>query len=105
MKEISRDDIISLSDITINHVDLKLINLLVLAYSNKQITEKKIPISTVQKRIKKIIENGFVDKKEAIYKKLGLKSGLIYIYVANDIIYSIVEKLLMNKCYQFTTYK
>jgi len=78
----------------IDELDFKIINLLISGYSNKEISEKvKIPLSTVQKRTRKIIRKGLITiRKEPDYKKLGFKTAFIHIYVANDNIYSIAEK-------------
>lgn len=60
-------------------------------YDSKQIAEKvKVPLSTIQKRIRRIFDNGLISvRKEPNYKKLGFKTGIIYISINTDSIYAI----------------
>ena len=59
----------------IDEIDQKLIELLIRGYSNKKIAlEAKSPLSTVQRRIRKIFENQYVQKKSELnHKRLGLR--------------------------------
>ncbi len=64
----------------IDELDLKIIGMLVSGYDNKQISkELKVPLSTVQRRTRIIIEKGIVkNKMEPNYKKLGYNKGMIH---------------------------
>ncbi len=67
----------------IDKTDIKIIDLMVLGKTNKQIaTSLKIPLSTVQRRTRKIIEKEIVIQKLQLnYEKFGLRTGLIHIYI------------------------
>ena len=85
----------SLSSKKIDELDIRIIGLLVLGYRNKQITaELKKPLSTIQRRTKKIIQRGLIIPKfEPNYKQLGLKKGLIHVYLENGNMRTIGEKI------------
>lgn len=78
----------------INELDLKLIKLIALGYTNNEIAEiERIPLSTVQKRTRRIIKDSFINiRYEPNYTKLGFKTGLIHVCVSNENTYEIAEK-------------
>lgn len=70
----------------IDEVDQKLLELLLKGYTNKKIAlEAKSPLSTIQRRIRKIFGNEYVHKKtELNHKKLGLRKGHLLISLKGD---------------------
>jgi DNA-binding Lrp family transcriptional regulator len=70
----------------IDEVDQKLLELLQKGYTNKKIAlEAKSPLSTIQRRIRKIFGNEYVHKKtELNHKKLGLRKGHLLISLKGD---------------------
>jgi Lrp/AsnC family transcriptional regulator, regulator for asnA, asnC and gidA len=68
---------------------------MILGLANKQISAKlKIPLSTVQRRTRKLIEAGIVAiRAEVNFEKLGIKSGMIHIYLRDGIIDKLANKI------------
>ncbi len=62
----------------IDKIDQKLIELLIKGYTNKKIAlEAKSPLSTIQRRIRRIFEAQYLHKKNELnYKKLGLRKAI-----------------------------
>jgi Lrp/AsnC family transcriptional regulator for asnA, asnC and gidA len=81
--------------LNIDDIDLKVIDLLVAGHKNKQIAFKlKVPLSTIQRRTRKLLERGLVNEKvEPNYEKLGFKKGLFHVYLSDGNIHSIAEAL------------
>jgi DNA-binding Lrp family transcriptional regulator len=79
----------------IDDVDQKLLELLIRGYENKKIaTEVKTPLSTIQRRIRKIYENQYVSRKNELnYNKLGLRRGYLQISLRGDKSYEVAQKL------------
>jgi DNA-binding Lrp family transcriptional regulator len=79
----------------IDNLDQKLLELLIKGYENKKIaTEVKTPLSTTQRRIKKIFENQYISRKNELnYKKLGLRKGYLQISLKGDKSYEVAQKL------------
>jgi len=79
----------------IDKLDLRLISLLTVGHTNKQIsTELKIPLSTIQRRTRHLIIKGLVTLNAVPnYKQLGLKKGLIHIYLSDGNMKSIADKV------------
>jgi DNA-binding Lrp family transcriptional regulator len=69
----------------IDKVDTRIIELLIAGRDNKHISQElKIPLSTVQRRVRNIMLNGIVAMKIVPnFKRLGIKKGLIHIYLNN----------------------
>jgi hypothetical protein len=69
----------------LDKVDFNIISLLVTGHGNKQIsTDLKIPLSTIQRRTKKIMSSGVVNAKiEPNFKMLGIKKGLLHVYLSD----------------------
>jgi DNA-binding Lrp family transcriptional regulator len=70
----------------IDGLDQKLIELLLKGYSNKKIAlEAKSPLSTIQRRIRRIFEDQYLYKKNALnHKKIGLRKGYLLISLKGD---------------------
>lgn len=69
----------------IDKLDVQIIELLIAGRDNKQISEVlKIPLSTIQRRVRNIMLSGIVTKRiQPNFKRLGIKKGLIHIYLSN----------------------
>ena len=67
----------------IDEIDKKIIELLISNYNNASISKKlRIPLSTIQRRTRKLFEKEIVSAKvELNYEKLGYKRGLLHIYL------------------------
>jgi len=72
-----------------------MIALLVTGHDNKQISELlKIPLSTVQRHTRKIMLSGIVHTKiEPNFLRLGIKKGLLHVYLSNGDIKEIATKI------------
>jgi len=70
----------------IDGLDQKLIELLLKGYTNKKIAlEAKSPLSTIQRRIRRIFEDQYLHKKNELnYKKIGLRKGYLLISLKGD---------------------
>jgi DNA-binding Lrp family transcriptional regulator len=70
----------------IDEIDQRLIELLLKGYSNKNIAlEANSPLSTIQRRIRKIFEDQYLHKKNELnYKKLGLRKSYLLISLKGD---------------------
>jgi DNA-binding Lrp family transcriptional regulator len=79
----------------VDDLDQKLLELILKGYENKKIaTEVKTPLSTIQRRIKKITENQYISRKNELnYKKLGLRKGFLQILLKGDQSGEVVKKL------------
>ena len=76
--------------------DVKILELLLVGRNNKQISQEiKIPLSTVQRRARNLIANNIIKSKvELNYEILGLKTGLLHIYLEDGDIHEILQKIL-----------
>jgi Lrp/AsnC family transcriptional regulator for asnA, asnC and gidA len=74
-----------INGIKIDKLDVQLIELLLAGHDTKYIaTKTRTPLSTVQRRCRKLFENNLLTSKvELNYEKLGYKRGFLHIYVAN----------------------
>ena len=79
------------NSVRIDNIDMRLIELLTFGFNNKQISERlKIPLSTTQRRTRKLFEKGLlVTRTEPNYEKLGFKRGLIHVYLSKGEIESV----------------
>lgn len=79
----------------IDKIDLRVLDLLIQNLNNKSISlTLKIPLSTIQRRVRNLIEKGFVVSKNHIdFAKFGFKSGSIHIYLRNGNIDAVLEKV------------
>ena len=79
----------------IDKIDQKLIELLLKGYTNKNIAiEAKSPLSTIQRRIRKIFENEYIHKKNELnHKKIGLRKGYLLISLKGDYAELVAQKV------------
>ena len=79
----------------IDNLDQKLLELLIKEYENKKIAaEVKKPLSTIQRRIRKIFENQYIRRKNELnYKKFGLRKGYLQISLRGGKSYEVAQKL------------
>jgi DNA-binding Lrp family transcriptional regulator len=79
----------------IDEIDLKVIDLMTLRKANKEISQAlKIPLSTIQRRVRNLIEAGFVNfNAEINYEKFGFKTGLVHVYLKNGNIDETAKKI------------
>ncbi len=79
----------------IDNLDQKLLELLVKGYEHKKIAlEVQTPLSTIQRRIRKIFENQYIIRKNELnYNKLGLRKGYLQISLKGGKSYEVVQKL------------
>jgi DNA-binding Lrp family transcriptional regulator len=76
---------ISISDknIILDEIDYRIIHNILAGNNNKQIASKlKIPLSTIQRRAKKLIQQKVIFNEPTLnYDILGFTSGLLHIYI------------------------
>jgi Lrp/AsnC family transcriptional regulator, regulator for asnA, asnC and gidA len=79
----------------IEKIDVEVLELLIQNNNNKKISSKlDIPLSTIQRRIRNLIEKGFVIPDYRInYEKFGIKTGLLHIYLNNGNLEDIMNKV------------
>jgi DNA-binding Lrp family transcriptional regulator len=79
--------------------DYQILNLLTQGADNNAISEKlRIPLSTVQRRSRILLREGYV--KQIFlpnYKKLGLKKGLLHVYIRTGNIKEMAEELVSRE--------
>lgn len=87
---------IPISDIKIDKIDIDVIKLLLLEKSNKAISSTmNLPISTVQRRIRKIVDQDIVISQNRLnHSRLGYRTGLFLIYLSFGNIQDIAQKVL-----------
>lgn len=80
---------------SLDKLDYKIISLLIPGFENKQISrELGIPLSTVQRRTRNIIRDGLVEIKiQPNFKKIGVKKGLLYVYIKSGEIKETAEEI------------
>jgi DNA-binding Lrp family transcriptional regulator len=64
-------------------------------FSNADIADEiKKPLSTIQRRSRRLITSGLIEMKYRIdYKKLGYKKGFLHVYLKDGKIYEVAERL------------
>lgn len=79
----------------IDAIDTKIINLMLLYKSNKEISKDlKISLSTVQRRVRNLITARFVVSNiEVNYQMFGFKTGLVHVYLRNGNIEETAKKI------------
>ncbi len=79
----------------VDESDVQILDLLIQNQNNKHIsTTLKIPLSTVQRRVRKLVEKGFVTSNNYFdYTKFGFKSGSLHIYLKNGNVDTVLEKI------------
>ncbi|HYG00229.1 MAG TPA: winged helix-turn-helix transcriptional regulator [Candidatus Saccharimonadales bacterium] len=82
-------------DLGLDHSDIRIINLMVLNKTNKEISQElEIPLSTIQRRVRNLITAGYITSDIQVnYEKMGFKSGLLHIYLKNGNIDEMVKKV------------
>ena len=82
-------------DKSIDEIDIKIIDLMILNKNNKQISQELIiPLSTVQRRVRNLISEGYVTFNAQInYQKFGFKTGLLHIYLKSGDIEETAKKI------------
>jgi Lrp/AsnC family transcriptional regulator, regulator for asnA, asnC and gidA len=83
-------------DKKIDRTDIKIIDFMVANKNNKEISQAlKIPLSTVQRRVRDLISAGYINSKvEVNHQKLGFKTGLMHVYLRNGNIEETSKKIL-----------
>jgi DNA-binding Lrp family transcriptional regulator len=79
----------------VDEKDIKIISSLLSGYDNQQISsEFKIPLSTIQRRARIILQSGLLKHYfRPDYKRLGLKKGMIHVYLRDGDMKSNAEKI------------
>ena len=79
----------------IDDLDQKLLRLLLKGYEHKKIAiEAKAPLSTIQRRIRKIFDNQYVQRKNELnYKKLGLRRAFLQISLKGNYSNLVAQKI------------
>jgi len=81
--------------ITIDETDIKIMNLMVLYKTNREISKDlTIPLSTIQRRVRNLITAGYIVSNIQInYQKFGFKTGLVHVYLRNGNIEELASKI------------
>ena len=79
----------------LDKTDFRIVSLLVLGYDNKKISSTlKIPLSTIQRRTRRILQSGMVTLEyQPNFKLLGLKKGLLHTYLRDGQLRKTAEKV------------
>jgi DNA-binding Lrp family transcriptional regulator len=79
----------------LDKTDFRIVSLLVLGYDNKKISSTlKIPLSTIQRRTRRILQSGMVTLEyQPNFKLLGLKKGLLHTYLRDGQLKKTGEKI------------
>ena len=78
-----------------DEIDVRIMDLLILGCNNKEIaTQMKIPLSTIQRRVRNLIHSqSIIVKSDINYEKFGFKTGLLHIYLGDGDINETAEKI------------
>src|SRR5215203_7514024 len=81
-----------------NHLDktdFRIVSLLIIGYDNKKISSTlKIPLSTIQRRTRLILQSGIVTLEyQPDFKLLGMKKGLLHTYLEDGQLRKTGEKI------------
>ncbi|HEY7078362.1 MAG TPA: Lrp/AsnC family transcriptional regulator [Nitrososphaeraceae archaeon] len=87
------------NSLSIDDLDLELLNLLARGNDNKQISAiVNVPLSTIQRRTRKLFEKGLVHSSIKVdYNKMGFRKGLIDINLSNCSIDKIGQQIANTK--------
>lgn len=95
--QVSSDDIYDHIDhrLRLDSTDERLIELLSKGYTSKKIAlHEKMPLSTIQRRIRRIYEKGYVIKKNEVdYRKLGFRKVYLFISLKGGFSYQVAQKI------------
>ncbi len=85
-----------LTDLIMDELDMKIIDLMAQGNNNKQIaSEIKVPLSTIQRRTKRLTSNkAIIHKTEINYRKFGYKKGVLHLYVIDNDVKKLSVELL-----------
>ena len=85
--------------------DQEILSLLMMGNGNRAIATKlKIPMSTVQRRTRKLFEKEIVKiRYELNYNKLGFRKGLLHVYLKNGNLQGIADEISRVKGMQSTS--
>lgn len=88
-------DMTSILSSEIDKIDVRVLDLLIQNHNNKRISSiLNIPLSTIQRRVRNLVEKGFVVSKTLIdFSRFGFKSGSLHIYLTNGNIDDILDKV------------
>jgi Lrp/AsnC family transcriptional regulator for asnA, asnC and gidA len=78
-----------------DQLDSKIMSLMAYGLANKEISARlKVPLSTIQRRTRKLIESGIVSMRAEInFEMLGIKKGMIHVYLHDGNIDQIAHKV------------
>jgi DNA-binding Lrp family transcriptional regulator len=79
----------------VDEKDIKIISSLISGYDSQQISsELQIPLSTIQRRTRLILQSGLLEHYfRPDYRRLGLKKGMIHTYLRDGDMKPIAEKI------------
>jgi hypothetical protein len=79
----------------VDEKDVTIIGSLISGYNNQQISSKyQIPLSTIQRRTRIILQSGLLQHNfKPDYRRLGLKKGMIHVYLKDGDMKSIAERV------------
>ena len=79
----------------LDKTDFRIISLLVLGYNNKQISSTlKIPLSTIQRRTRRILQSGTVEVEyQPNFKLLGIAKGILHTYLRDGKLKQTAQKI------------
>lgn len=79
----------------VDKTDVRILEILIQNYDNKHMSSKlRIPLSTIQRRARKLVDKGFTISESRIdFTKFGFKSGSIHIYLSDGNIEFILDQI------------
>jgi Lrp/AsnC family transcriptional regulator, regulator for asnA, asnC and gidA len=79
----------------IDELDFRIMSLMTQGLTNKEIADRlKIPLSTIQRRTKKLIEGGMISMRaEVNLERMGVKKGMIHVYLRDGNIDQIARRV------------
>lgn len=79
----------------IDELDAKMMTLMLLGHPNKEISKRlKVPLSTVQRRTRRLLANGLVSvRAEVNLDNIGIKKGTIHVYLNDGNIDQMARKI------------
>ena len=79
----------------LDELNIRILKMMLQGFSNSDIAaETKKPLSTIQRRSRRLIDGGFISMHYRLdYKKLGYKKGFLHIYLLNGNVYDVAEKV------------
>lgn len=91
----SPNDVNAILKNTLDSRGIEVLRMLLGGSSNRDIAIKlKIPMSTTQKRTRELFQCGVVRQRvELDYRKMGLRKGLIHVYVRDGDVYRLADKV------------